>query len=452
MTTLRKAKRAVPAFDDATNDLLPGNLKFMRIIDKTESSDLQTNKKPITTFDAMMVEAVLRLKHGSCYVLSDYVKLRGINMMHREWGSVARNGKTDYVGVQKSLAVFFEGVTRIFEKEFAEYLSQPQIMDTYYVKARDKKKANRKGSFKSSSNNNAGSKGCCASSSSPSSSSSTTTTPSSSSSSSSSPDSSPSTGTEVAMLFQNPEYDFNTNTTTTVMEVGHVQQTDDGILPNAHDIHAPATGDVVSQADGGCTVIRDLSAMRTAGTADSVVASAHQRPQKRRRTKTNAKQEKRQQQQRQQYHPTSNASQVHSDNLLPVSPVKLEAVADDYCRTYTDGKFVSPNVMVSSSALNVPDCTQTPKPLYVTPTSPFLKMKTDDHREEEERTTNDDNNENKAKNEEASARSSGGMLFVQTELVEDEEETARQIVGMLNDPQYASMTFCGLENVNGFVV
>ena len=132
-------------FDERVRAGLPQNLRFYRVDEKTTSYHYHMNKKPLTTMDCKIVETLLRLKHGTCYVMSDWMRLKAITNMHKEWNDISRNVKTaDYKQVQDHLGCFFEKALKEFEVTYAELLQQPQVKDVYFVKIRDrsrKKKA-----------------------------------------------------------------------------------------------------------------------------------------------------------------------------------------------------------------------------------------------------------------------------------------------------------------------
>lgn len=127
------------SFDDKTNAIMPANLKFFRVDAKTTSYHYHMSKKPLTTIDCKAVESLLGLKFGTCYVLSDWMRLKAITTMHTEWTSISRNLKTPYKQVQESLATFFQKALAEFEHTYGELLHQEQIENTYYVKTRERK-------------------------------------------------------------------------------------------------------------------------------------------------------------------------------------------------------------------------------------------------------------------------------------------------------------------------
>lgn len=127
------------SFDDKTNAIMPANLKFFRVDAKTTSYHYHMSKKPLTTIDCKAVESLLGLKFGTCYVLSDWMRLKAITTMHAEWTSISRNLKTPYRQVQESLAAFFQKTLAEFEHTYGELLHQEQIENTYYVKTRERK-------------------------------------------------------------------------------------------------------------------------------------------------------------------------------------------------------------------------------------------------------------------------------------------------------------------------
>lgn len=141
----RHAKIVQLAYADEINRRLPQNLRFYRILPSTDSASFHIEKKSLSASDCSLVESVLGLRPGTCYVLWNWMKLKSITMSHSEWYKVAKNGKTGYVVQQSHLAYFQNTVLTTFEKEFALYLQQPTIKDVYFVKVREKR-ANQRGS------------------------------------------------------------------------------------------------------------------------------------------------------------------------------------------------------------------------------------------------------------------------------------------------------------------
>lgn len=141
----RHAKIVQLAYADEINRRLPQNLRFYRILPSTDSSSFHIEKKSLSASDCSLVESVLGLRRGTCYVLWNWMKLKSITMSHSEWYKVAKNGKTEYVVQQSHLAYFQNTVLTTFEKEFAAYLQQPTIKDVYFVKVREKRGNQRGG-------------------------------------------------------------------------------------------------------------------------------------------------------------------------------------------------------------------------------------------------------------------------------------------------------------------
>jgi hypothetical protein len=130
----------VSPFDPEVSKRLPRNLEFKKIDDQTmNSGKYHINKKPPTTVDTRAVDRLLCLKPGTCYVLSDWMRLKGIIEIHNEWDRIRKNRKSCYHELQTRLKNTFKEMLAAFENIYAPYLCQESVYNTTVCKNRDKR-------------------------------------------------------------------------------------------------------------------------------------------------------------------------------------------------------------------------------------------------------------------------------------------------------------------------
>ena len=137
MREIRHLQKVI-SFDGAATNSLPKHIKFYRISESTISEHFRMHKKPLSTGNCRMVERTLKLKPGTMYVKSDWMRMCGIDYMHREWNGVVRNSRTEFKAVQDRLSAYFARMRADFEATFAEYLDQPAVKDVYFAKTRER--------------------------------------------------------------------------------------------------------------------------------------------------------------------------------------------------------------------------------------------------------------------------------------------------------------------------
>lgn len=132
--------RMISPFDLDIAKHLPKNLEFSRIQpENMTSSKYHISKKPPTTVDTKTVDRMLQLVPGTCYVLSDWMRIKGIIEIHNEWDRVLKNKKSPYRSLQSKLKSTFEEMLYAFENIYAAYLQQCAIQNTTVCKNRIKR-------------------------------------------------------------------------------------------------------------------------------------------------------------------------------------------------------------------------------------------------------------------------------------------------------------------------
>ena len=143
MREIRHWQRAI-SFDGVVAADLPKHIKFYRVNDSTISEHFRIHKKPLSSANCRAVERTLHLKPGTMHVKSDWMRVCGIECMHREWNGVARNSRTEYKPVQDRLSEYFTRMRKDFEATFAEYLDQPTLRGVYFAKTRQRPPVDRR--------------------------------------------------------------------------------------------------------------------------------------------------------------------------------------------------------------------------------------------------------------------------------------------------------------------
>jgi len=130
------------SFGETVDALMPPNVHFYRYDESVRFSMNCVGKMPLPQALSDKIESVLRLKKGTCYVISQWMRLKALEgaCIEREQKCqnqiVKRKKPNEQQRAYAHVTWFFHKTVNEFETTYAEILEQPQIQGLYYLKSR----------------------------------------------------------------------------------------------------------------------------------------------------------------------------------------------------------------------------------------------------------------------------------------------------------------------------